>query len=180
MEHIDAFGAERKAAEILMGLGFTEDMLQMNTNDLSGGWRMRVMLAKLLLQKPSLLLLDEPTNHLDLPSIQWVETYLKSYEGAVLLVSHDQEFVNRTCNVIVEVSAQKLHSYSGNYEFYMSEKALRNEIQQNAFLNQQQKIKQTEQFINRFRAKSTKARGHVHLKRTLPKLKRQPQRIFPF
>lgn len=119
---------------------------------------MRVMLAKLLLEKPSLLMLDEPTNHLDLPSIQWIENYLKSYEGAVIIVSHDKQFLDNTVNTIVEVTRQQLISYSGNYSYYLEEKTLRTEIQKNAFENQQQKIRQTERFIERFRAKSTKAK----------------------
>ena len=103
-------------------------------------------------------MLDEPTNHLDLPSIQWIEGYLQSYEGACIIVSHDRQFLNGTVNKIVEVYGRDLHVYKGNYDFYEQEKELRNELQQNAFENQQQKIKQTEQFINRFRAKATKAR----------------------
>jgi ATP-binding cassette subfamily F protein 3 len=118
---------------------------------------MRVMLAKLLLEKPSLLMLDEPTNHLDLPSIQWVENYLKNYEGAVVVVSHDQDFLDNCVDITVEVSNGSLTSYSGNYSFYQEEKKERMEIQQNAYENQQQMIKQTEKFIERFRAKATKS-----------------------
>jgi ATP-binding cassette subfamily F protein 3 len=127
-------------------------------SEFSGGGRMRVMLAKLLLEKPSLLMLDEPTNHLDLPSIQWVENYLKNYDGSVIIVSHDKYFLDGTTSKTIEVANFKLNSFSGNYSFYLKEKELRDQIQQNSFLNQQQKIKQTEQFINRFRAKSTKAK----------------------
>ena len=119
---------------------------------------MRVMLAKLLLQKPALLMLDEPTNHLDLPSIQWVEKYVQSYENAVIVVSHDREFLDNVCNTMVEVSGQKLNYYSGNYTYYLEEKALRNEIQRGAYENQQAKIRQTERFIERFKAKATKAK----------------------
>ena len=119
---------------------------------------MRVMLAKLLLEKPSLLMLDEPTNHLDLPSIEWVEEYLRNYEGAVIIVSHDRRFLDNVVTRIVDVTQQQLISYEGNYSFYLEEKELREEIQQNAFENQQQKIRQTERFIERFRAKATKAR----------------------
>ena len=115
------------------------------------------MLAKLLLEKPSLLMLDEPTNHLDLPSIQWVENYLKNYEGAVVVVSHDQDFLDNCVDITVEVSNGSLTSYSGNYSFYQEEKKERMEIQQNAYENQQQMIKQTERFIERFRAKATKS-----------------------
>ena len=118
---------------------------------------MRVMLAKLLLEKPSLLMLDEPTNHLDLPSIQWVENYLKTYEGAVIVVSHDQTFLDNCISTTVEVANQTLTTYAGNYSFYKEEKKERMEIQQNAYENQQQMIKQTERFIERFRAKASKS-----------------------
>ena len=119
---------------------------------------MRVILAKLLLESPSLLMLDEPTNHLDLPSIQWIENYLRNYEGAVIVVSHDRQFINNCVNQIVEVSGRKLTVYSGNYDKYLEEKTLRNELQKNAFENQQAQIRQTERFVERFRAKATKAR----------------------
>ncbi|PWJ38585.1 ABC-F family ATP-binding cassette domain-containing protein [Sediminitomix flava] len=157
-ERMEGYTVQAKAEEILAGLGFTNDELQQPLVEFSGGWRMRVMLAKLLLQRPDVLMLDEPTNHLDLPSIEWLENYISSFEGAVLIVSHDREFLNRAVNVTVEVSGGQLTTYSGNYSFYLEEKAMRNEVQKNAFANQQQKIKQTEQFINRFRAQATKAR----------------------
>ncbi|MEO1049185.1 MAG: ABC-F family ATP-binding cassette domain-containing protein [Bacteroidota bacterium] len=155
---LDGYTMQSKAEEILEGIGFSTEDLQRPLKEFSGGWRMRVMLAKLLLEKPSLLMLDEPTNHLDLPSIEWVETYLKNYSGSYIIVSHDREFVNNAVNKIVEVTNQQLVTYEGNYDFFEEEKALRSEIQKNAFENQQQKIKQTEQFIERFRAKATKAR----------------------
>lgn len=157
-EAMDGYTMQSKAEEILEGIGFSTEDLSRPLNEFSGGWRMRVMLAKLLLEKPSLLMLDEPTNHLDLPSIQWIEQYLRSYEGAVIVVSHDRQFLNNTVKSIVEVSNLQLNLYPGNYSFYLEEKALRTEIQQNAFENQQQMIKQTEKFIERFRAKATKAR----------------------
>ncbi|UXP30922.1 ABC-F family ATP-binding cassette domain-containing protein [Reichenbachiella agarivorans] len=154
----DGYTLQSKAEEVLEGIGFKTEDLQRPLKEFSGGWRMRVILAKLLLESPSLLMLDEPTNHLDLPSIQWIENYLKSYEGAVIVVSHDREFLNNTVNMIVEVSQQKLNPYPGNYTNYLEEKELRNELQKNAFLNQQQAIKQTEKFVERFRSKATKAR----------------------
>ncbi len=157
-ETLDGYSMQAQAEAVLEGIGFNTSDLQRPLKEFSGGWRMRVMLAKLLLEKPNLLMLDEPTNHLDLPSIQWLENYLRSYEGAVIVVSHDQEFLNNMVNSIVEVSNRQLNQYSGNYEFYLEEKELRNEIQKNAFENQQQKIKQTEKFIERFRSKATKAR----------------------
>ena len=157
-ESLDGYTIQSRAEEILEGLGFSTNDLQLPLRKFSGGWRMRVMLAKLLLQKPSLLMLDEPTNHLDLPSIQWVEKYIQTYEGAVIVVSHDREFLDNVIDVTVEVSGAKLNYYSGNYSFYLEEKALRNEIQKGAFENQQAKIRQTERFIERFKAKATKAK----------------------
>ncbi|UXX78463.1 ABC-F family ATP-binding cassette domain-containing protein [Reichenbachiella carrageenanivorans] len=154
----DGYVLQSKAEEVLEGIGFRTEDLQRPLREFSGGWRMRVILAKLLLEKPSILMLDEPTNHLDLPSIQWIENYLKSYEGAVIVVSHDRQFLNNTINKIVEVSGQTLTPYPGNYDNYLEEKELRNELQKNAFENQQAKIRQTERFVERFRAKATKAR----------------------
>lgn len=157
-EALDGYTIKSRAEEVLEGIGFSTQDLERPLQEFSGGWRMRVMLAKLLLEKPSLLMLDEPTNHLDLPSIQWVENYLKNYEGGIIVVSHDQQFLDNIANTIVEVANQTLTAYSGNYTFYQKEKTERQEIQQNAFENQQQKIKQTERFIERFRSKATKAR----------------------
>ncbi|WP_149240127.1 ABC-F family ATP-binding cassette domain-containing protein [Dyadobacter sp. 32] len=157
-EALDGYTVQSKAEAILEGLGFVTDDLHRPLRLFSGGWRMRVMLAKLLLQKPSLLMLDEPTNHLDLPSIQWVEKYVQSYEGAVIVVSHDRQFLDNTVDTTVEVSGGKLNYYSGNYSFYLEEKDERNEIQRGAYENQQAKIRQTERFIERFKAKATKSR----------------------
>lgn len=153
----EGYTIKAKAEEVLEGIGFKTSDLQKPLRTFSGGWRMRVMLAKLLLEKPSLLMLDEPTNHLDLPSIQWVENYLKTYEGAVVVVSHDQTFLDNCITNTVEVANHTLTLYSGNYSFYKEEKKERMEIQQNAYENQQQMIKQTEKFIERFRAKATKS-----------------------
>ncbi len=157
-ERLDGYSMQARAEEILEGIGFCTDQLQRPLREFSGGWRMRVMLARLLLEKPALLLLDEPTNHLDLPSIRWVENYLKNYEGAVIVVSHDRTFLNNTVTRIVEVANKTLTLYEGNYDFYVKEKELRTEIQKNAYENQQQHIRQTERFIERFKAKATKAR----------------------
>lgn len=156
-ESNEGYTIKAKAEEVLEGIGFQTSDLEKPLRTFSGGWRMRVMLAKLLLEKPSLLLLDEPTNHLDLPSIQWVENYLKNYEGAVVVVSHDQTFLDNCINTTVEVANQTLTSYPGNYSFYKEEKKIRMELQNNAYENQQQMIKQTERFIERFRAKATKS-----------------------
>lgn len=157
-EALDGYNLEIKAKTVLEGLGFSTVDLDRPLQEFSGGWRMRVMLAKLLLQKPALLMLDEPTNHLDLPSIEWMEAYLSSYDGTVLVVSHDQEFLNKMANVTVEVWGKKLVRYSGNYDFYVQEKALRRELQGKSYENQQQKIKETERFIARFRSKASKAK----------------------
>lgn len=156
-ESNEGYTIKAKAEEVLEGIGFQTSDLSKPLRQFSGGWRMRVMLAKLLLEKPSLLMLDEPTNHLDLPSIQWVENYLKTYEGAVIVVSHDQTFLDNCISTTVEVANETLTAYPGNYSFYKEEKKLRMELQQNAYENQQQMIKQTERFIERFRAKATKS-----------------------
>ncbi|MEB2785417.1 ABC-F family ATP-binding cassette domain-containing protein [Algoriphagus persicinus] len=153
----EGYTIKAKAEEVLEGIGFKSADLEKPLRTFSGGWRMRVMLAKLLLEKPSLLMLDEPTNHLDLPSIEWVENYMKNYDGAVIVVSHDQTFLDNCISSTVEVASNTLTLYAGNYSFYKEEKVERMEIQQNAFENQQQMIKQTEKFIERFRAKATKS-----------------------
>ncbi len=108
----------------MQGLGFANSDLQRPYKEFSGGWRMRVLLAKMILQQPDLLLLDEPTNHLDLPSIEWLEKYLQHYQGSVVIVSHDKYFLNRMVTKIVEVYQQQLHIYNGNYDFYEKEKAI--------------------------------------------------------
>jgi ATP-binding cassette, subfamily F, member 3 len=157
-EHLDGYTMQAKAEEVLEGIGFSTEDLHRPLKEFSGGWRMRVMLAKLLLEKPSLLLLDEPTNHLDLPSIEWVENYLRNYDGAVVVVSHDRQFIDNVVTKTVEVTQLQLVTYEGNYSFYLQEKELRETVQQNAFDNQQAKIRQAERFIERFRAKASKSR----------------------
>lgn len=157
-EQLDGYTMQSKAEEVLEGIGFSTQDLHRPLREFSGGWRMRVMLAKLLLEKPSCLMLDEPTNHLDLPSIEWVENYLRTYEGAVIIVSHDRTFLDNVISKTVEVTQEQLITYEGNYSFYLEEKAMREEIQQGAYENQQAKIRQTERFIERFKAKATKAR----------------------
>ena len=163
---------EHKTAEVLEGLGFSTEDLQRPYSEFSGGWRMRVLLAKMMLQAPDLLLLDEPTNHLDLPSIEWLERYLQGYPGSVVIVSHDRFFLDRMVTKIVEVWQQDLHVYSGNYSFYQKEKAERMELQQRAYENQQDYIRQQERFIERFRAKATKAAQAQSAIKKLDKLDR--------
>ncbi|HEY1024848.1 MAG TPA: ABC-F family ATP-binding cassette domain-containing protein [Sphingobacteriaceae bacterium] len=157
-EALDGYNIEYRTHEILAGLGFSDDDQKRPLAEFSGGWRMRVMLAKILLQAPDILLLDEPTNHLDLPSIKWLENYLQAFEGAIVIVSHDRYFLDRVVKKIVESRKGKLISYAGNYSFYLEEKALREEIQGNQYKNQQAKIRQEERLIERFRAKASKAK----------------------
>ena len=161
---------EHRTAEVLEGLGFSTADLQRPYDQFSGGWRMRVLLAKMMLQQPQLLLLDEPTNHLDLPSIEWLERYLISYPGSVVIVSHDRYFLDRMVTKIVEVWQRDLHQYSGNYTFFQKEKEERMVLQQRAFENQQDYIKQQERFIERFRAKATKAAAAQSAIKRLDKL----------
>ncbi|UPZ35697.1 ABC-F family ATP-binding cassette domain-containing protein [Sphingobacterium sp. PCS056] len=157
-EALDGYSIEFRAHEILAGLGFSEDEQKRPLATFSGGWRMRVMLARILLQTPDILLLDEPTNHMDLPSIKWLENYLQGFEGAIVIVSHDRYFLDRIIKKTVESRKGKLTLYAGNYSFYLEEKALRSEIQAGQFKNQQAKIKQEERLIERFRAKASKAK----------------------
>lgn len=154
---LDGYNIHHKCEKVLEGLGFTTAQLTQPYKKFSGGWRMRVMLAKLLLQNPNLLMLDEPTNHLDLPTIQWLEEYLQSYDGTVIVVSHDREFLDRMVTKIVEVAMQKITEYPGNYTNYVETKAGRSELQQRAYDNQQQFLKDQERLINRFKAKASKA-----------------------
>ncbi len=171
-EALDGYNIEYRANEILAGLGFSTQDQHRPLNTFSGGWRMRVMLAKILLQTPDILLLDEPTNHMDLPSIKWLETYLLSFEGAIVIVSHDRYFLDKVVNKIVESRKGKLTPYAGNYTFYLEEKALRGEIQKGEFKNQQAKIKQEERLIERFRAKASKAKMAQSRMKALDKLER--------
>jgi len=171
-ELLDGYNIEYKAHEILAGLGFTEADTHRKLSEFSGGWRMRVMLAKILLQAPDILLLDEPTNHLDLPSIQWLEDYLKAFEGAIVIVSHDRWFLDKVINRTVESRKGKLTAYAGNYTFYLEEKSLREDIQRGEFKNQQAKIKQEERLIERFRAKASKAKMAQSRIKALDKLER--------
>jgi ATP-binding cassette subfamily F protein 3 len=171
-EVLDGYNIEYKAHEILAGLGFSESDCQRKLSTFSGGWRMRVMLAKILLQAPDILLLDEPTNHLDLPSIQWLEDYLKAFNGAIIIVSHDRWFLDKVINRTVESRKGKLTVYAGNYTFYLEEKAQREEIQRGEFKNQQSKIKQEERLIERFRAKASKAKMAQSRIKMLDKMER--------
>lgn len=157
-ERLDGYTLQAKTDAVLEGIGFKSSDLERPFQSFSGGWRMRAILAKLLLQAPTLLMLDEPTNHLDISSVQWLETYLQSYGGAFIVVSHDRRFLDNVTEKTVEVCHAQLHAYTGNYSQYEQEKFERMQLQTQAYTNQQKQIKQTERFIERFRSKSTKAR----------------------
>lgn len=155
---LDGFKIKSKIEKILIGLGFGENDFDRQTSEFSGGWQMRISLAKLLLSNPSILLLDEPTNHLDIESLIWVENYLKSYQGAIVLVSHDRSFLDNITDRTVEISLGNVTEYSGNYSFYKREREIRKELLENQFYNQQSYLRQQEKFIERFRYKATKSR----------------------
>jgi ATP-binding cassette subfamily F protein 3 len=154
---LGGYGLEAEAKRILQGLGFKERDFSRATDELSGGWLMRIALAKILLQSPDLLLLDEPTNHLDLASLIWLEEFLINYIGAMMIVSHDRVFLNHLIDRIAEIEAQKIDLYYGDYDHYLEEKESRRKILEATYKTQQRKIEQTERFIERFRAKNTKS-----------------------
>jgi len=157
LEELDAFRMKSKIETVLMGLGFGVDDFTRQTEEFSGGWQMRIALAKLLLQEPSLLLLDEPTNHLDIESLQWLEEYLQRYNGAVALVSHDRAFLDSLTTKTLSLSLGKSELFSGNYSFFERESAIRKEQLLSAQKNQEKQMKHTQQFIDRFRYKASKA-----------------------
>lgn len=159
-EKLNLLGIDTMEAEIekiLLGLGFVRADFTRQTDEFSGGWRMRIELAKILLQNSDLLLLDEPTNHLDIESIQWLEDFLKTYPGAVVLISHDRAFLDNLTNRTVEISLGKIYDYNAPYTKYLFQRKERREQEMAAYVNQQKQIKDTEEFIDRFRAKATKA-----------------------
>ncbi len=154
----DGYAIEAQVGSVLMGLGFGKEDWQRQTDEFSGGWQMRIALAKLLLEKPNLLLLDEPTNHLDLEARNWLEEYLTNYPYAFVLISHDRYFLDVTVSKIVEIWNKKVHFYPGNYEHYLEQKTQRQEQLEAAYRNQRERIDQLEVFINRFRYQATKAK----------------------
>ena len=154
---LGGYGLEAEAKRILQGLGFKERDFNRATDELSGGWLMRIALAKILLQSPDLLLLDEPTNHLDLESLIWLEEFLIGYPGAMIIVSHDRVFLNHLIDRIAEIEAQKIDLYYGDYDHYLQEREARRQVLEATYKTQQRKIGQTERFIERFRAKNTKS-----------------------
>jgi ATP-binding cassette subfamily F protein 3 len=157
-EAIDGYGAPARAAQLLNGLGFATDSLERPVTSFSGGWRMRLNLARALMHRADLLLLDEPTNHLDLEAILWLEQYLSRYPGSILLVSHDREFLNATVNRIAHVHDCVIDNYAGDYDDFERTRAERIAQQNQAFERQQEKIAHMEDFVRRFRAKATKAK----------------------
>ena len=169
---LGGYSLEAEAAKICAGLGFRDEDLHRRTEELSGGWMMRVALAKLLLANPDCLLLDEPTNHLDLSSVVWLEGFLRAYEGAVVLISHDRDVMNGVATRVVEVEDLGLTSYAGNFAAFVVEREARHERLASAARNQQRKIAQTERFIERFRYKNTKAKQVQSRIKSLDKLER--------
>ncbi len=172
LEILGGYNIHHKTEEILQGLGFPNADLTRPYKEFSGGWRMRVLLAKMILMQPDVLLLDEPTNHLDLPSIEWLEKYLQHYRGSVVIVSHDRYFLDRMVTKIVELYQQELHFYTGNYSYYLQEKMQRIELQKRAYENQQDYIRQQEKFVERFKAKASKAAQAQSIMKRLDKIER--------
>src|SRR6202165_2039091 len=156
-EHLGGYTLEAQAREVLHGLGFKDDQIDGDVGALSGGWKMRVALARVLLGRPDVLLMDEPTNHLDIESIIWLEQFLKSFPGALLMTSHDREFMNRLVSKIAEIDAGEIIVYSGDYDFYERERTIRDTNQQAAFARQQAMLAKEQRFIDRFRTHAAKA-----------------------
>src|SRR4051812_3685293 len=168
----DGYVIESQVGAVLQGLGFQKEDWTRRTEEFSGGWQMRITLAKLLLQKPNLLLLDEPTNHLDLESRNWLEEYLAQYPGAYVLISHDRYFLDVTVKKIVEIWNKGVHFYPGNYDKYLLQKNERREQLMSAYMNQRERIEHLETFINRFRAQATKAKQVQSRIKELEKIQR--------
>jgi ATPase subunit of ABC transporter with duplicated ATPase domains len=156
-EELGGYALDGRAREVLAGLSFSQEMMDGDVGNLSGGWKMRVALARILLMRPDVMLLDEPSNHLDLESLIWLEQFLKSYEGALMMTSHDREFMNRIVTRIVEIDSGTLTSYSGDYEFYEQQRALKEKQQQAQFERQQAMLAKEIRFIERFKARASHA-----------------------
>lgn len=156
-EELDGYGLDGRAREVLAGLSFSQEMMDGDVGKLSGGWKMRVALARILLMRPDVMLLDEPSNHLDLESLIWLEAFLKGYDGALLMTSHDREFMNRIVTKIIEIDGGSLNSYSGDYGFYEEQRALNEKHQQSQFERQQAMLAKEIKFIERFKARASHA-----------------------
>jgi ATPase subunit of ABC transporter with duplicated ATPase domains len=156
-EELDGYALESRAREVLAGLGFSQEVMDGDVGALSGGWKMRVALARILLMRPQVMLLDEPSNHLDLESLIWLEQFLKGYDGALLMTSHDREFMNRIITKVIEIDGGALTSYSGDYEFYEQQRALSEKQQQAQFERQQAMLAKEIKFIERFKARASHA-----------------------
>jgi ATPase subunit of ABC transporter with duplicated ATPase domains len=171
-DHLGGYALEAQAREVLLGLGFDEERIEGDVGALSGGWKMRVAMARVLLGRPDVLLMDEPTNHLDLESILWLEAFLKSHAGALLMTSHDREFMNRIATRIAEIDGGEITVYSGNYDFYERERALREANQEAAYARQQAKLAKEQRFIERFSAHAAKAAQVQSRVKALEKIER--------
>ncbi len=156
-DHLDGYALESQAREVLAGLGFDDDRIDDDAGKLSGGWKMRVAMARVLLGRPDVLLMDEPTNHLDIESIVWLEGFLKSLPGALLMTSHDREFMNRIVTRVAEIDGGEINSYSGNYDFYERERTIREANREAAYARQQAMLAKEQRFIDRFAAHAAKA-----------------------
>ncbi len=156
-EELDGYALDGRAREALSGLGFSQEMMEGDVGALSGGWKMRVALARILLMRPDVMLLDEPSNHLDLESLIWLEQFLRGYEGALLMTSHDREFINRVIGKVIEIDAGSLTTYSGDYEFYEQQRAMADKQQQAQFERQQAMLAKEIKFIERFKARASHA-----------------------
>ena len=172
LDEIDAYSAPARAAKLLNGLGFSQEEHSKSVKEFSGGWRMRLNLAQALMCRADLLLLDEPTNHLDLETVLWLENHLASLPCTQIIISHDRDFLNATTTHTIELANQKLNTYSGNYDFYLNERAQRLANHQSAYTKQQEKIKHLQSFIDRFKAKATKATQAQSRMKALAKLER--------
>lgn len=179
LEHLDEYRIEARAQEILMGMGFKITDFSRRLTEFSGGWLMRIALARVLLLDPDLLVLDEPTNHLDLESLLWLEDFLKNHAGALLLVSHDTEFVNRLVNEVLELDQEKFFLYRGNLDSYVTQKEERLTLMRSQYANQQDRIAQLESFVKRFGAKASKARQAQSRVKLIEKIKNESTVVIP-
>ncbi|MCK5797651.1 MAG: ABC-F family ATP-binding cassette domain-containing protein, partial [Deltaproteobacteria bacterium] len=173
LDHFETHYNEREAIRIALGLGFSESDLPRPTAEFSGGWKMRAALAGLLFQQPDILLLDEPTNHLDVPSVLWIEGFLAAYRNAIVLISHDREFLNRHARRIVALEPEGLRSYRGNYDAYIEQHESESDVREANQRNQERELKELERFVDRFRAKATKARQAQSRARRVKRLQKE-------